>query len=907
ALLDPVKGTTEGRDRALFRDIPQMHEFMKDIAKQEIKKKGKASATTLKRLAWTRRQAACIERGSKPSWSDLAAARDLFKIKALADISGGLRAQFDIHPSHPRLHDELAQMLTLIFGHAAQVNRAFVQRKQAERLLDFEDMLAQAATILVQDTAKSHLAGRIDLLLVDEFQDTSPVQLQMILALAKIAKRTIWVGDRKQSIFGFQGSDPALMESATTAVLDGRPPVFLKRSFRSRPGLVRLCSTVFARAMEPHGFDPSEVALEPACPESPGHKNEHSLHLWDVGKSEEDPKARISEGHGIAAHIQGHLQANSFTVREHLDDPTQTAPTRPAQPGDIAVLARTNKECSAIAAALKALGVPARVAQEGLGSTPEAKLLRSGLAMLADPSDRMAAAEIAWFSGDVSDPDKWLTDRITKVQAGEGTIYREAFQHIPTVAAMRALTDSARRFSPDEAVVAVMDALNLPERALSWPDPRRHLANLEALRAVVDDYQSTCAARRTAATIAGLVLHIDSLPSDTPQAMPTTDNAVRVLTYHKAKGLEWPVVVLANLNKSFGTRLFDVRVEPADVFDPSHPLRDRQLRWWPWPYGAKKKGFTYADKAAAHPTGIQLERKQKAENARLLYVGFTRARDHLCLVRFARSTALLDQLVDVNDELVLDLPWTTPGDQVVQIGSQDWPCRVSFAAGVQPALPVTISHDARWFKRPASRTVRPAQPVRPSAQELNDNDASAVAIANIVSLGDRQPLRANSSQMNLVGDTIHNFFAADPGGASPARQAFAQQLIDRVDLTGQIDARTIVDMADRFDRWLGMHSSGQRLPEWPVRWRRHDGTVMSGDIDLLVDLGAGWLLIDHKSFPGDTTRRDAKLKHWAGQLDAYRCAIEAATGRPVLECWVHLPVRSELVRLDVPHSISRSP
>ena len=78
---------------------------------------------------------------------------------------------------------------------------------------------------------------------------------------------------------------------------------------------------------------------------------------------------------------------------------------------------------------------------------------------------------------------------------------------------------------------------------------------------------------------------------------------------------------------------------------------------------------------------------------------------------------------------------------------------------------------------------------------------------------------------------------------------------------------------------------------------------MSGDIDLLVPTDTGWLLFDHKSFPGDTAQRNTKLVTWSGQLDAYRSAIEAATGQPVSELWIHLPVRGEVVRVEVARAV----
>jgi ATP-dependent exoDNAse (exonuclease V) beta subunit len=900
ALLDAAAGVAADRDTALFRDLPALHTFVSNAAEAEVLQKGKASDTANRRMRWTREQTRLLGRGDTPPWAKLVGANSSpFTTKALEPVLQGLRAQLDIHLSHPRLHDELARILALVFGHAAAVGQAFVDRKKAERLLDFEDMLAQAADVLVRPVAQEHLGGQIDLLLVDEFQDTSPVQLQVVFALAGIAKRTIWVGDRKQSIFGFQGSDPALMESATAAVLNGASPEVLDRNFRSRPGLVRFCSAVFTKGLEPYGFDPREVGLEPACPESPAHEGTHSLHLWAVGKDPNQPKGRPKEAKGIAAHIHRHLGANTWLVREHLEDPTRVAPTRPAGAGDIAVLARTNDECRAVSAALKAFGIASRVAQDELGSTPEAKLLRAGLAMLADPEDCLAAAEVAWFSGSVDDPDAWLSARIELVNARDPSVYKRAFDDIPAVAAVRAVAGRAGRWSPEEAVLAVMDALDLPERVLSWPDPRGHLANLEALRAVASGYQDTCAARRSAATVAGLVHHFDGLPGDTPQAIPATDDAVRVLTYYKAKGLEWPIVVCANLDKAFSTKLFDVRVEPADTFNPDDPLDGRSLRWWPWPYGGKSANLELSARAAETGVGARRDLMRRAENSRLLYVGFTRARDHLCLVGMGK-TRWLDELVDVQENKVLDPPWESPGDQVMAVGGQDWRCRVSFEAGLSPETATELAHEARWFVRPEVRTARKGQPIRPSSALLDAAAEKQVQIAEVVTLGERQKTRVKRGQMNLVGDAIHNFFAADPRGEMAPRESLAKRMIHSSALAGQIEATTIVNMADRFDGWLKGHSQGARLPEWPVRWRREDGRAMAGDIDLLVDLGEGWLLLDHKSFPGDTTMRDERLRKWAGQLAAYRGAVERATGRPVLECWVHLPVRSEVVRLVVP-------
>src|SRR6185503_13415586 len=103
----------------------------------------------------------------------------------------------------------------------------------------------------------------------DEFQDTSPLQLAIFLRLADIAKRSVWVGDQKQAIFGFRGTDPALMDAAADAIPSDAEPETLGKSWRSRPELVHLTSDLFARGFASQGIPEARVRLEPANKDEP--------------------------------------------------------------------------------------------------------------------------------------------------------------------------------------------------------------------------------------------------------------------------------------------------------------------------------------------------------------------------------------------------------------------------------------------------------------------------------------------------------------------------------------------------------------------------------------------------------------------------------------------------------------
>ena len=906
-LLGPDVGSAADRDEHLFAGVGSIRAWVDAEKQAQLTKKGTLTAVLKKQDTWLRDAEQALHRGRKPSWSHLAGLSRVFSSKKAQQATDVLATPFSQHLTHPRLHQELALTIDSVTAHAFKVSQAFTERKQAERLIDFSDMLAQAARVLRLPEAQERLSGRLDLVMVDEFQDTSPVQLEVVMALASIAKRTVWVGDRKQAIFGFQGADPALMESVGNAVLQGRTPRVLGQSFRSRPPLVSFCSHLFTEALAPSGFSKEEVVLEPACPEPASLQDTAALHLWNTTKRADDPKEKIQEGHGIGRHIATLLKNAKLLVREELSDPTIEAATRPARAGDIAVLARTNLHCRAIAAGLERFGIRARVADTGLGSTPEALLVRAGLAILADPDDHMAAAEIARFTDGIQDPDSWLADRIRTYRDVRENGGRDmAFADLPALQRLRSAAVRSSQWSPEESMLEVFAALDLHERALSWPDPRQNLANLEVLRAAAQDYQATCEARRSSATVAGLVQHLDALPDETSQALPVVEDAVRVLTYHRAKGLEWPIVVCAQLDKTFDNSVFDVRVEPAANFDPNQPLKGRQIRWWPWPYGRKSKGLELADRAQGTAAAQQLRLRENSERVRLLYVAFTRARDHLVLSRMAggaNTTSWLDCLQNAEGGPILDLPWQATGNTHIDMGAQGYPCTVAHQRGTVPEEEHELNEQAAWFVTPDTHTERAPQRISPSAEELSDARAATVNLVEVISLGARHPLSVRSDQMAAVGEAIHGFLAADLGANSTERESLAQRLLHSWGLRGQLAPSTIISMADRFTHWLDQHAPGARLPEWPVRWLRDDGRAMSGDIDLLVPTDTGWLLFDHKSFPGDTAQRNTKLVKWSGQLDAYRSAIEAATGQPVSELWIHLPVRGEVVRVEVARAV----
>jgi ATP-dependent exoDNAse (exonuclease V) beta subunit len=169
------------------------------------------------------------------------------------------------HLAHPRLREEMHDLIRLMFGVAAGGLAAYADLKKEQGLLDFVDQEVLALRLLTEPDIVEALKDELDLVLVDEFQDTSPLQLTIFLKLAELAKQSVWVGDPKQAIYGFRGTDPALLDAAieslsnptrdpylVAAAMDAlasqSPVETLSESYRSRPALVDLTNAIFSRA-----------------------------------------------------------------------------------------------------------------------------------------------------------------------------------------------------------------------------------------------------------------------------------------------------------------------------------------------------------------------------------------------------------------------------------------------------------------------------------------------------------------------------------------------------------------------------------------------------------------------------------------------------------------------------------
>ena len=487
------------------------------------------------------------------------------------------------HVEHPRLRRDLRRLIALLFEVSAATATAYQNHKREVGVVDFVDQEVLALALLRRPDVREALAGQIDLILVDEFQDTSPIQLALFLELAKLAPESVWVGDPKQAIFGFRGTDPSLMDAAIESLVSprldaelveraaetvGRGFETLGVSYRSRPALVDITSGIFARAFERLGTPPertrlvSNVATEP---EGLGP----ILEYWPLD---------LDRSAGTE-NVAGRAAAVAAGVRDLLarDPAIRMRPSGicPARPRDVAVLCRTNKQTQAVADALAALRVPAVVPRMGLLDTAEAQVVRAGLALWIDPDDALAAAELVRVTTYATDLDAL----IARALEAPG---RDAFRDDPIVARLLARREAGHDLAPVAAVEQIIDVTELRELCAGWGESAQRLANLDAMRAHATVYSTEAAKSSRAATLGGLLRHFDRLAPSVArwdetasdrQALLAAEDAVTVSTWHRAKGLEWPITIVFGLESmrepsSYGVHVMSDRI----AFDAEDPL-----------------------------------------------------------------------------------------------------------------------------------------------------------------------------------------------------------------------------------------------------------------------------------------------------------------------------------------------
>ncbi len=525
---------------------------------------------------------------------------------------------------------------------------AYAEEKARRGALDFDDLIERTRDLLLTDGLASwvlyKLDGGLSHLLLDEAQDTSPAQWDLIRALTQEfnagagverlqePRTTFMVGDEKQSIYSFQGADPArfLFETQALTLRDPRAAqADMRMSFRSSPEILNFVDTVW-------NYAPILDVPEATSPPMTANQIEHTakrwnepglVEIWPVVPKDEAPETdawerpvdalritapKVKLAREIAKSIK---QMVSGGASVWADDHVQ----RPAGPGDILVLVRERRGglFEAIINALKSAGVPVAGADrlqlaDYIGVQDCLNLMR--FATL--PTRDLTLAEILRgpFCGLVDD-DRYLFNLAAGRTKGETLWSRVLASDDPDVIRVQPFLEGliahAAR-APYEFLSAVLD---VPDETgvTGWEKLNRRLGTpardpVEALlaRALAHDSSGPSSLQR-------FVAEMESTPAEIKRDLAEAAGEVRVMTVHGAKGLQAPIVILPDTTaKPKLTSESILEVSGAVIWAPR---QDTDIE-----VSARARALAKA--------------KAEEEHRRLLYVALTRAQDRLLIAGY---------------------------------------------------------------------------------------------------------------------------------------------------------------------------------------------------------------------------------------------------------------------------------
>jgi len=817
------------------------------------------------------------------TWPDWIAACRINAGAKVRDMVQPVADAAQAHESHPVFHAEVRRYLELVFNLAADALDTYAEAKRTLGAVDFSDqevLLLQA--IRENQDVRDALAGELDLVMVDEFQDTSPLQLALFVEFAKLARRSVWVGDPKQAIYGFRGTDARLIAGVIGAIKGwggtlGEP---LTTSRRSTPALVSLTNAVFESSFLPD-LQPEDVRLQPLRSDIP---NQPALFNWNFESSKNETDY-LGLGQAVRTLIGSGLKVEDKESKQ----------LRPVRPGDIAVLCRMNGQVELAVTSLTRWGIPSASPRAGLLGTPEVIFVLACLRRLLDAGDTVASALVLTLA-DGAPVDEWLADRIKYIST-EGAVPHQwktvGDSAHPLLSRLEALRPSIGALTPAEALRLAKAESHVAYVASRWSrsphEARTRIANVEALLELAKAYEDECVAAKRPATVSGLLRWLEALAaSGDDDRAATSGDAVAVLTHHGAKGLEWPVVILTSLGSEARSALWGVRARTDGEFDPQRPLESRFVHFWLKTWG-KRMQPQGAVNAEASAIGLAMATDARAENKRLFYVSMTRARDVNVLVSCIRKQPKRGWVDEIGASPLLfgdSGPLNLPDRSQVLRESRTW---TAVECALQP--PEQPASTCSWFVSSAPLDAKPLW-YRPSSAA-----GGTYAVAQSESVGVRIPVQA-SIDMTALGTSLH-LCVARAGVSGKVTEDDVARTLTTWGVAHAVDKAAVQAQIEAFQAWLQHRWPGSVVTvEVPIEADRPDGTRLRGRIDLLVDTPDGWVLIDHKANPGGASRDEALAQKYGPQLSSYAEAIEACSGKRVKELWLFLPVAARAVRVE---------
>ena len=746
----------------------------------------------------------------------------------------------------------------------------FEELKKDMSALDYLDLELKAIELLrtSPETAEAYRA-RFKHVLVDEVQDLNPPQFVFLDLLTRPQEtkdavsgpERFYVGDIKQAIYRFRGSDVRNVARLSNRVEGSHGAVLsLSESFRAHDPLIQTLNGVFAGVFANAVAD-YDAPMQPMTGRRKEGPSDAHVTVLPIGKGYADNQGKGNPSPREKIRMEARAVAQQVSLLLEEGTPVWDAAegrARPARPEDIVILLRRFTHVAEFERALESQGAPYRAsAGGGFFDRQEIIDLTNLMEWLSDAQNDLALVGVLrspFFAIDdesllmLRNAEGSLLENLARPPANLSESARQVCGHAADV--MRTLREEAQSASPERLLNLALELTNVEAAWAPLQGGEQVIANIRRFAALA----RTLAAKSLDEFVEHIRLRRDSLDARDPQAALDAGDAVRLLTIHAAKGLEFPIVFIAEAGDAparGNTRTILWRAEDGVslTLDNEPELGETSRR---------RPGF-YSYLAGRD------EAEDAAENKRALYVAATRAAD---MVFVSGVEADSDKPVWINAFADPDfsdgIVYREPAE--VDLKALSSPSRKGFTLS---APEDEMAVDSPLIARPIAVPIRSSTPVTALKPP---QEAPAV-------YGPGDPLAlARGTLAHLAIEVMYRRRPAvrpDIPALTAQVGGIAAEEVDRL----AVEVNEMLDLlaASELGATLGDPATNAHF-ELPFSWN-WDGVAVHGSIDLAYEVNGEWRVIDFKTDRIDRKGVAELAAPYLTQLGLYAGAIEAATGK----------------------------
>ncbi len=825
-------------------------------------------------------------------------------------------------------------------------DKRFSMMKRRRALVDYSDLEHFASKLLVDEKGEltavaREVSHRFTEVMVDEYQDVSAVQESILRAVSDGGRKLFMVGDVKQSVYRFRLADPTIFISKYLSFKNEDEAgegearrVLLRENFRSHPRILSAANAVFSCCMSSalgeidYDGDASLLAGLPPIKDIPCPEMDVlAMPSEDVDEgdddAEESPNRMRMEAQYVALRIKT-LIREGITVTEGDKE-------RKANYGDVAILLRSaNKNGGVFRRALSEQGVPVLAEQSGgFFREPEVSALISLLAIIDNPRQ-----DVALISALRSPYFGFTADELSKIRlyAKDANLYEALLLSSQDMEKSREFLSLLKRLrisAPDVSLTRLMSEIyrELDVYAHCFmekegAEARRNLSTLSALASAFESEGYTGLRRFTERLRA-----MDERGEEPPRSMGDAQiGAVSVMSIHRSKGLEYPIVFLCDTARKFNkSDLKDlVLVHPELGLGPKVTDTERGLEYPSLPRLALSR---------------RMLRETLSEEMRLLYVAMTRARERLFITAMPQNGAKLVESAEVSASFPMSshslLTMSSPAHWLIYAAVADGGDNLKLRlvstepdsgaeaesdlqreeTGMSQSSYVDVLRESFEHSYDAVDATLPAKVSATELKALGERDSEAASLVFETDTEFKMPnfYKSAGPTATAVGTATHLALCHIDLMKCITAESLSAELLDlrakgllSEEEHSAVDTDSVLSFAQSATakRILGAERVLREFPFTllcPARRFFEDNTgaevLLQGVVDCVIDEGDGLVIIDYKTDRVRVSQVRERAEQYKTQMDAYSYAMERIYGKAVKERIIYFLSNATQVRV----------